>query len=269
METHENGINGGDTDSESVELNPLRRTRFHVNRVDSLEGRASLLGEQETKKSSLRYMTREALPRLDNYRNIMSIQAAHRPSLDELHNPTLLNKVRPNDFFEGSIVATRIKHPFIIDKICCGVRYDIRSLFMGTKFRKARNCDISLYCTVYIIQSTSLTHIGLHDRLNIQYLYEKNKYIRVSYNTLQFKMIMISEEFYFTKRDDDIAKIAKNVNIPHDYGTIMKRKVRDVGDKPKLMITNDTSRRKFAYCVSCLRMLIRSLIQLKIDISLR
>lgn len=88
---HENGING-DTDSETVELNPLRRTRFHVNRVDSLEGRASLLGEQETKKS-LRHMTREALPRLDNYRNIMSIQAAHRPSLDELHNPTLLNKV--------------------------------------------------------------------------------------------------------------------------------------------------------------------------------
>ncbi|CAD1473390.1 unnamed protein product, partial [Heterotrigona itama] len=87
---HEKGING-DTDSETVELNPLRRTRFHVNRVDSLEGRASLLGEQETRKS-LRHMTREALPRLDNYRNIMSIQAAHRPSLDELHNPTLLNK---------------------------------------------------------------------------------------------------------------------------------------------------------------------------------
>ncbi|OAD57765.1 Bumetanide-sensitive sodium-(potassium)-chloride cotransporter [Eufriesea mexicana] len=87
---HENGIHG-DTDPETVELNPLRRTRFHVNRVDSLEGRASLLGEQETKKS-LRHMTREALPRLDNYRNIMSIQAAHRPSLDELHNPTLLNK---------------------------------------------------------------------------------------------------------------------------------------------------------------------------------
>ncbi|XP_043502652.1 bumetanide-sensitive sodium-(potassium)-chloride cotransporter [Polistes fuscatus] len=87
---HENGING-DTDSETVELNPLRRTRFLVNRVDSVEGRTSLLGEQETKKS-LRHMTREALPRLDNYRNIMSIQAAHRPSLDELHNPTLLNK---------------------------------------------------------------------------------------------------------------------------------------------------------------------------------
>ena len=77
---------------EDVELSPLRRTRFHVNRVDSMEGRASLLGEQETKKS-LRNMTREALPRLDNYRNILSIQVAHRPSLDELHNPIFLNKV--------------------------------------------------------------------------------------------------------------------------------------------------------------------------------
>lgn len=72
-----------------LELTPLqRRTRFHVNRVDSIEGRASLLGDQETRKS-LRNMTREALPRLDNYRNILSIQAVHRPSLDELHNPTL------------------------------------------------------------------------------------------------------------------------------------------------------------------------------------
>ncbi|XP_066602431.1 bumetanide-sensitive sodium-(potassium)-chloride cotransporter-like, partial [Prorops nasuta] len=89
---HENGINRNTEDeSETVELNVLRRTRFHVNRVDSMEGRQSLLGEQETRKS-LRHMTREALPRLDNYRNIMSIQAAHRPSLDELHNPTLLHK---------------------------------------------------------------------------------------------------------------------------------------------------------------------------------
>ncbi|XP_033219683.1 bumetanide-sensitive sodium-(potassium)-chloride cotransporter [Belonocnema kinseyi] len=78
-------------DPEDVELNPLRRTRFHVNRVDSMEGRASLLGEQDSRKS-LKYMTREALPRLDNYRNILSIQVTHRPSLDELHNPTLLHK---------------------------------------------------------------------------------------------------------------------------------------------------------------------------------
>lgn len=40
-----------------------------------------------------RHLTREALPRLDNYRNIMSLQAANRPTLDELHNATLPNKV--------------------------------------------------------------------------------------------------------------------------------------------------------------------------------
>jgi hypothetical protein len=39
------------------------------------------------------HLTREALPRLDNYRNIMSIQAAYRPTLDELHNATLHGKV--------------------------------------------------------------------------------------------------------------------------------------------------------------------------------
>lgn len=41
-----------------------------------------------------RHFTREALPRLDNYRNIMSIQAAYRPTLDELHNATLTGKVK-------------------------------------------------------------------------------------------------------------------------------------------------------------------------------
>ncbi|XP_071450264.1 bumetanide-sensitive sodium-(potassium)-chloride cotransporter-like isoform X1 [Hetaerina americana] len=41
---------------------------------------------------SFRHFTREALPRLDNYRNIMSIQAAYRPTLDELHNETLHGK---------------------------------------------------------------------------------------------------------------------------------------------------------------------------------
>lgn len=40
-----------------------------------------------------RHFTREALPRLDNYRNIMSIQAAYRPTLDELHNASFTRKV--------------------------------------------------------------------------------------------------------------------------------------------------------------------------------
>ena len=42
---------------------------------------------------SFRHFTREALPRLDNYRNMMSIQAAYRPTLDELHDMTLQAKV--------------------------------------------------------------------------------------------------------------------------------------------------------------------------------
>ena len=39
------------------------------------------------------HFTREALPRLDNYRNILSIQAGNRPTLEELHNATIMNKV--------------------------------------------------------------------------------------------------------------------------------------------------------------------------------
>lgn len=44
-------------------------------------------------KSLRHQLTREALPRLDNYRNILSIQAGHRPTLDELHNATIHEKV--------------------------------------------------------------------------------------------------------------------------------------------------------------------------------
>lgn len=42
---------------------------------------------------SFRHMTREALPRLDNYRNILSIRGSQRPTLEELHNATMSNKV--------------------------------------------------------------------------------------------------------------------------------------------------------------------------------
>lgn len=49
-----------------------------------------------------RHFTREALPRLDNYRNIMSIHAAYRPTLDELHNATLTSKVRGMHFCVSS-----------------------------------------------------------------------------------------------------------------------------------------------------------------------
>ncbi|GIY35645.1 solute carrier family 12 member 2 [Caerostris darwini] len=39
---------------------------------------------------SLRHYTREALPRADHYRNVMSVHGQlNRPTLDELHNPSL------------------------------------------------------------------------------------------------------------------------------------------------------------------------------------
>ncbi len=58
---------------------------------------------------SFRHFTREALPRLDNYRNMMSIQAAYRPTLDELHNITVHRKViylfLINRFFARRVIA--------------------------------------------------------------------------------------------------------------------------------------------------------------------
>lgn len=87
---------GGDAEapSDKVELmEPKKITRFKVNRVD-----LSLSNPEELNKlvdnaedltsnyaKSFRHFTREALPRLDNYRNIMSIQAVYRPTLDDLH----------------------------------------------------------------------------------------------------------------------------------------------------------------------------------------
>lgn len=59
---------------------------------DLLDGQMD--SNQDTKiYKSFRHFTREALPRLDNYRNILSIQAQNRPTLDELHNATLSQKV--------------------------------------------------------------------------------------------------------------------------------------------------------------------------------
>ncbi|XP_075227429.1 sodium chloride cotransporter 69 isoform X2 [Lycorma delicatula] len=105
----------GGRDWGSVELgdvtNSERRARFQVNLV---EGGKDENCEEETDRlceddgenddddddlldhgyvKSFRHMTREALPRLDNYRNIMSIQAAYRPTLEELHNATVEGKV--------------------------------------------------------------------------------------------------------------------------------------------------------------------------------
>lgn len=82
----------------------MQATRFQVSgrngddqsSDDDDEAQDLLEGNQDTKmynNKSFRHFTREALPRLDNYRNMLSIQAQNRPTLEELHNATLSQKV--------------------------------------------------------------------------------------------------------------------------------------------------------------------------------
>lgn len=68
---------------------------FFVPRENHEEDRGRLYSESYDTKyaKSFRHFTREALPRMENYRNIMSIHAAYRPTLDELHDATLHGKV--------------------------------------------------------------------------------------------------------------------------------------------------------------------------------
>lgn len=128
-----------------------RRTRFQVNRVDASNAKnnaeleklcdeedrveirprtGTLAGDDGRPTSgdtnnydtryakSFRQMTREALPRLDNYRNIMSIQAVYRPTLDELHNATLTAKsagatLKPNGQ-TGLVEAGSVKFGWMV-----------------------------------------------------------------------------------------------------------------------------------------------------------
>ncbi|XP_059486359.1 bumetanide-sensitive sodium-(potassium)-chloride cotransporter [Neocloeon triangulifer] len=52
-------------------------------------------------RRSLVHMTREALPRMDNYRNLLSIQAAQRPTLGELHEGVKDDKDEPTGEAHG------------------------------------------------------------------------------------------------------------------------------------------------------------------------
>jgi hypothetical protein len=51
------------------------------------------------RRRSLAQMTREAMPRLDNYKNLMSVAAAQRPTLDELYEGDDRNKVSTHIIF--------------------------------------------------------------------------------------------------------------------------------------------------------------------------
>ncbi|XP_045467034.1 bumetanide-sensitive sodium-(potassium)-chloride cotransporter isoform X2 [Harmonia axyridis] len=118
----ENEAKENDVELSYLQPDSEKRTRFQVNRVrneshnreNGTDVRIEVNGEQANSDNeendddihsvsdrtrlnseyakSFRHMTREALPRMENYRNIMSLQAANRPTLEELHNATLTNK---------------------------------------------------------------------------------------------------------------------------------------------------------------------------------
>ncbi|XP_055540549.1 bumetanide-sensitive sodium-(potassium)-chloride cotransporter isoform X1 [Wyeomyia smithii] len=69
-------------------------TRFKVdnNGSDSNDDEEDNLIDENKYARSFRHFTREALPRVDNYRNILSFQANNRPTLDELHHASITNK---------------------------------------------------------------------------------------------------------------------------------------------------------------------------------
>jgi hypothetical protein len=85
-----------------------QNSRFQVNRVGNQENDEGLVPpdpldglspHQYTYVYDTRYakslgqLTREALPKLDNYRDLMSVHAAPRPTLDDLHHATYMEKV--------------------------------------------------------------------------------------------------------------------------------------------------------------------------------
>lgn len=75
-------------------------TRFKMENgdaSDSNEDEEDNLIDDNKYARSFRHFTREALPRADNYRNILSFQANNRPTLDELHHASITNKVSLSD----------------------------------------------------------------------------------------------------------------------------------------------------------------------------
>lgn len=67
--------------STGVNPNVRKQSSIFLPDVSELEESGTYINYGQTFQKH----TQEALPKLDNYRNIMSVQAAQRPTLDELH----------------------------------------------------------------------------------------------------------------------------------------------------------------------------------------
>ncbi|XP_054160523.1 solute carrier family 12 member 1-like [Oppia nitens] len=135
----------GKSDAAASAVNGQNQSRFQVAKVsdddngdddnnssdDTIHDMATIGGHHmtvdytttyDTKNvKSLRYYTREALPRVDNYRNILSVHRhMTRPTLDELHgvqttiHPDPNNKAKLGDKLNGDIsVETAVKFGWI------------------------------------------------------------------------------------------------------------------------------------------------------------
>ncbi|KAL9698244.1 hypothetical protein quinque_001685 [Culex quinquefasciatus] len=81
-------------DKSNNERKNSQTTRFKVDGdgSDSNDDEEDNLIDDNRYARSFRHFTREALPRVDNYRNILSFQANNRPTLDELHHASITNK---------------------------------------------------------------------------------------------------------------------------------------------------------------------------------
>lgn len=95
-------------------MNDVEPSRFQVDRVNGPEedDDLGLPNNQYTYiqpyDKTLGQLTREALPKLDNYRALDSLHAAYRPTMDELHNNTFHEKPRKTDEDDEPVLKGKV-----------------------------------------------------------------------------------------------------------------------------------------------------------------
>ncbi|XP_047121744.1 bumetanide-sensitive sodium-(potassium)-chloride cotransporter-like [Schistocerca piceifrons] len=97
-----NRYRGTDSLRENGSVSLTTDTNLSVSPDNSSSPSSDVSGNDSNPGKSFRHFTREVLPRLENYRNVMSIHAASRPTLDELHNATVQGEGKGIEQFVGA-----------------------------------------------------------------------------------------------------------------------------------------------------------------------